>query len=85
MVADGNAPKLKPGIMPSAEQGAITQAEPSALISAIHTLSPRQREALMLRFYLDLSERQAASAMSISPGAANHHTARAKAALLSVL
>ena len=85
MVADGNAPKLKPGIMPSAEQGAITQAEPSALISAMHTLSPRQREALVLRFYLDLSERQAASAMSISPGAANHHTARAKAALLSVL
>jgi RNA polymerase sigma factor (sigma-70 family) len=85
MVADGNAPKLKPGIMPSAEQGAITQAEPSALISAMQSLSPRQREALMLRFYLDLSERQAASAMSISPGAANHHTARAKAALLSVL
>jgi DNA-directed RNA polymerase specialized sigma24 family protein len=51
----------------------------------MHTLSPRQREALMLRFYLDLSERQTASAMSISPGAANHHTARAKAALLSIL
>jgi RNA polymerase sigma factor (sigma-70 family) len=85
IVAGGNAPKLKPGIMPSAEQGAITQPEPSALISAMHTLSPRQREALMLRFYLDLSERQTASAMSISPGAANHHTARAKAALLSIL
>ena len=85
MVADRNAPKLKPGIMRSAEQCAITQPEPSALISAMHTLSPRQREALMLRFYLDLSERQAASAMSISPGAVNHHTARAKAALLSVL
>ena len=39
----------------------------------------------MLRFYLDLSERQAASAMGISPGAANYHMARAKAALLSVL
>ena len=39
----------------------------------------------MLRFYLDLSARQAASAMSISPGAVNYHTARAKAALLSVL
>jgi RNA polymerase sigma factor (sigma-70 family) len=83
MVADGNAPK--PGIMPSAEQGAITQPERSAVTSAMHTLSPRQREALMLRFYLDLSERQAASAMGISLGAANYHTARAKAALLSVL
>ena len=85
MAADGNAPKPKPGIMPSAEQGAITQPELSAVISAIHTLSPRQREALMLRFYLNLSERQAASAMGISLAAANYHTARAKAALLSVL
>jgi len=85
MVADGNAPKLKPGIMPGAQQSAITQPERSAVISAMRTLSPRQREALMLRFYLDLSERQAASAMSISPGAANCHTARAKAALLSLL
>jgi DNA-directed RNA polymerase specialized sigma24 family protein len=39
----------------------------------------------MLRFYLDLAERQAASAMGISLGAANYHTARAKAALLSGL
>jgi DNA-directed RNA polymerase specialized sigma24 family protein len=39
----------------------------------------------MLRFYLDLGERQAASAMGISLRAANYHTARAKAALLSVL
>ena len=85
MAADGNAPKPTPGIMPSAEQGAITQPERSAVISAMYTLSPRQREALMLRFYLDLSERQAASAMGISLSAANYHTARAKAALLSVL
>jgi RNA polymerase sigma factor (sigma-70 family) len=85
MVADGNAPTPKPGIMPSAEHGAITQPERSAVISAVHALSPRQREALMLRFYLDLAERQAASAMGISLGAANYHTAQAKAALLSVL
>jgi DNA-directed RNA polymerase specialized sigma24 family protein len=39
----------------------------------------------MLRFYLDLAERQAASAMGISLGAANYHTAQAKAALLSQL
>lgn len=85
IVADGNAPTAKPGIMPSAEQGAATQPERPAVISAMHALSPRQREALMLRFYLDLAERQAASAMGISLGAANYHTAQAKAALLSVL
>jgi RNA polymerase sigma factor (sigma-70 family) len=85
MVADGNAPAIKPGNVPSAGQGALTQPERSAAISAMHALSPRQREALMLRFYLDLSKAQAASAMSISLGAANYHTARAKAAMLSVL
>jgi RNA polymerase sigma factor (sigma-70 family) len=84
-VADGNAPTRKQGIMLSAEQGAITQPERSAVMSAMYALSPRQREALMLRFYLDLAERQAASAMGISLGAANYHTARAKAAMLSVL
>jgi RNA polymerase sigma factor (sigma-70 family) len=85
MVADGNALTPKPGIMPSAGQGAITQSERSAVISAMHELSPRQREALMLRFYMDLAERQAASAMGISLGAAKYHTARARASLLSVL
>lgn len=84
-VADGNAPTRKQGIMLSAEQGAITQPERSAVMSAMYALSPRQREALMLRFYLNLAERQAASAMGISLGAANYHTARAKAAMLSVL
>ena len=84
MVADRNAPGPKPD-MPSAEQGAITRLERSAVISAMRTLSPRQREAVVLRFYLDLSERQAASAMGITPGAVKCHTARAKAALRSVL
>ena len=81
MVAARIAPRPEPG-MPSAEQGAITQLESSAVISAMRTLSARQREALVLRFYLDLSERQAASAMGISPGAVKYHTARAKNALV---
>jgi RNA polymerase sigma-70 factor (sigma-E family) len=71
--------------MPSAEHGAITQLERSALISAMRALAPRQREALVLRFYLDLSEGQVASAMGISRGTVKCHTARAKAALRSVL
>jgi RNA polymerase sigma factor (sigma-70 family) len=85
MAAGGNAAAPEPGIMPGAGQGTITQPERPAVISAMHALPPRQREALMLRFYLDLPERQAASAMGISLAAANHHTARATAALLSVL
>ncbi|HEX5289387.1 MAG TPA: sigma factor-like helix-turn-helix DNA-binding protein, partial [Streptosporangiaceae bacterium] len=49
------------------------------------TLPPRQREALVLRYYGDMSEAQIAGAMGISKGAVKSHTARAMIALRSVL
>jgi len=84
MVAERHAPKHEPD-MPSAEQGAITQLERIAVISALRSLSPRQREAVVLRYYLDLSEDQVASYMRISRGAVKSHTARAKSALRTAL
>jgi RNA polymerase sigma-70 factor (sigma-E family) len=84
VVVDKNAPKPPPD-MPSAEQGAITLLERSAVVTALRTLPPRQREALVLRFYGDLSEAQIAAAMGISKGAVKSHTARAMTALRSVL
>ena len=84
MVVDKNAPKPPPD-MPSAEQGAITLLERSAVVTALRTLPARQREALVLRFYGDLSEAQIAAAMGISKGAVKSHTARAMTALRSVL
>jgi RNA polymerase sigma-70 factor (sigma-E family) len=84
IVAERHAPKHQPD-MPSAEQGAITQLDRAAVMVALRSLSARQREAVMLRYYLDLSEEQVASAMKISQGAVKSHTARAKAALRGVL
>ena len=84
MVVDKNAPKPAPD-MPSAEQGALSLLERSAVVSALRELPPRQREALVLRYYGDLSEAQIASAMGISRGAVKSHTARAIAALRTVL
>ena len=84
VVVDRNAPKPPPD-MPSAEQGASTLLEGSAVVIALRTLPPRQREALVLRFYGDLSEAQIAAAMGISKGAVKSHTARAMTALRSVL
>ena len=84
IAADRHAPKHEPD-RPSAEQGAITQLERTALFAALRSLPARQREAVTLRYYLDLSEKEVASAMSISRGAVKSHTARAKAALRSVL
>lgn len=84
VVVDRNAPKPPPD-MPSAEQGAITLLERSAVVTALRTLPPRQREALVLRFYGDLSEAQIAATMGITKGAVKSHTARAMTALRSVL
>jgi RNA polymerase sigma-70 factor (sigma-E family) len=84
VVVDRNAPAPPPD-MPSAEHGAIALFERSAVISALRTLPPRQREALVLRFYADMSEAQIANAMQISRGAVKSHTARAMQALRAVL
>jgi RNA polymerase sigma-70 factor (sigma-E family) len=84
VVVDRNAPKPPPD-MPSAEQGAITQLERSAVVTALRTLPARQREALVLRYYGDLSEAQIATAMGISRGAVKSHTARAMSSLRTVL
>jgi RNA polymerase sigma-70 factor (sigma-E family) len=74
-VADRNAPKPTPD-MPSAEHGAIVLLERTAVISALQSLPDRQRQALVLRYYGDLSETQIAAIMGITPGAVKSHTAR---------
>ena len=84
IVVDKNAPDPLPD-MPSAEQGAIAQMERSAVVDALRALPLRQREALVLRFYADLSAAQIASTMGISTGAVKSHTARAMSAMRSVL
>lgn len=84
IVVDRNAPAPAPD-MPSAEHGAIALFERSAVIAALRTLPARQREAVVLRFYADMSEAQIADAMQISRGAVKSHTARAMQALRTVL
>jgi Sigma-70, region 4 len=51
----------------------------------LRSLPERQREALVLRYYGELSEAQAGAAMGISPAAARRHTARAVATLRTML
>jgi RNA polymerase sigma-70 factor (sigma-E family) len=83
-VVDRNAPQ--PSLdRPSAEQGAIWLPERSAVIAALRTLPTRQREALVLKYYADLSDTQIATAMGVSKGAVKSHTARAVATLRTVL
>ena len=84
VVVDKHMPASEPD-MPSAEQVAIAALQRAAVVAALRTLPARQREALVLKFYLGLSEAEVAAAMRISEGAVKSHTARAKAALRSRL
>ncbi|GAA4614064.1 SigE family RNA polymerase sigma factor [Actinoallomurus liliacearum] len=83
-VVEKYAPKGLPDA-PSAENGAIVELERSAVVKALGGLPTRQREALVLRYYGDLSEAEIANTMGISRGAVKSHTARGMAALRSVL
>src|SRR6201992_277129 len=57
----------------------------NAVISALRGLPDRQRQALVLRYYADLSEAQIAEMMGISKGAVKSHTARGMSSLRAVL
>lgn len=83
-VVEKHAPKALPDA-PSAEVGAMNMLEREAVIRALRKLPTRQREAIALRYYGDLSEAQIADAMGISRGAVKSHTSRGITALRSVL
>jgi RNA polymerase sigma-70 factor (sigma-E family) len=70
---------------PSAEVGALEALQHAAVMAAVRALPGRQREAIVLRYYADLSEGEIAEAMGISRGAVKSHTARGIAALKSTV
>lgn len=63
----------------------IAQADDrSALLTALVQLPPRQREAVVLRYWEDLSESQAAEAMGCSVGAVKSNAAKGIAKLRAI-
>lgn len=52
-----------------------------AVLDALAALPTRQREVLVLRHYLDLTEREIAHTLDISQGAVKSHASRANTAL----
>jgi RNA polymerase sigma-70 factor (sigma-E family) len=65
----------------SAEQAALIGEEHAAVLAALRRLPDRQREALVLRYYLDLSEAEIAASMGIGKGTVKSTTSRALTAL----
>ena len=69
----------------SAESSALLSEEYRQVLLAIRRLPSRQREALVLRYYLDLDEAEIASSMQVSRGTVKSTTSRALAALGRIL
>jgi RNA polymerase sigma-70 factor (sigma-E family) len=74
-----------PDDIESAEATAILGEASREVIAALRRLPPRQREAVVLRYYLDLTEDQAAQAMRVSRGTVKSATSRGLAALARLL
>lgn len=69
----------------SAESYALETTRHAAVIEALRHLPRRQREAVALRYFGDLTEAQTAAAMGCSVGAVKSHTSRALVALRPLL
>jgi RNA polymerase sigma-70 factor (sigma-E family) len=67
--------------VPSAESAVLDGEEHRAVLAALQRLPHRQREALILHYYLDMPEAEVAVAMGISPGSVRSARSRALGAL----
>ncbi len=67
-------------VMPSFEDDAIAAADP-AVLDALRSLPARQRDCLVLRYFLELSEAEIAETLGISANSVKTHTRRAMGAL----
>lgn len=65
----------------SAESEAMVGEDRREVMAALHRLPIRQREALVLRYFCELSEEEIAEAMKVSRGTIKSTTSRAVAAL----
>lgn len=70
-----------PAAVDSAETSALAAEQRHQLLAALDRLPDRQREVLLLRYYLDLSEADIANTLRISRGAVKTHSSRGLAAL----
>ncbi len=68
-----------------ADTRALEAARRGAVLDALAQLPQRQREVLVLRHYLDLSETEIADALGIARGSVKSHASRGSAALRVLL
>jgi RNA polymerase sigma-70 factor (sigma-E family) len=67
------------------EEEAVRTEEHERVLEALSTISARQRDCLVLRFYADLSESEISQTLSISPNSVKTHCRRGMSALATAL
>jgi RNA polymerase sigma-70 factor (sigma-E family) len=67
------------------EERAVQSTEDARVMAALRSLSRRQQEVLVLRYYADLSEQEIATTLGMSRGAVKSHAHRGIAALREAL
>jgi RNA polymerase sigma-70 factor (sigma-E family) len=67
---------LAPASQPSAEAGAIAHDDEQAVLDALRSLPDRQRDVLVLRYWLGSSEAEIAETIGIAPGTVKTHVRR---------
>jgi RNA polymerase sigma-70 factor (sigma-E family) len=72
-------------VLASAEAAVLVTEEQQRVYAAIRRLPRRQREAVVLRFYLELSQEETARTMQVSVGTVKSATSRAITALGRIL
>lgn len=78
-------PADAPPDVASAEHDAVRREAGRDLVAALGRISERHREALVLRYWLDLSEAEMAEAMGISRGTVKSHVSRGLDALADLM
>ncbi|WP_246004094.1 SigE family RNA polymerase sigma factor [Nocardioides marmoriginsengisoli] len=79
-----NRPEPAPDVAP-ADAPVIAAERRGEVLNALADLPTRQREVLVLRYYLDQSEREIATTLGISQGAVKSHASRGAASLRQTL
>ncbi|MGZ4593376.1 MAG: SigE family RNA polymerase sigma factor [Actinomycetes bacterium] len=74
-----------PESVPSAEASAIARIEGRRLLEHTRRLPTRQRQVIVCRYYLDMTEEQIAVDLGISRGSVKKHASRAIAALSALM
>ncbi|MUN36721.1 sigma-70 family RNA polymerase sigma factor [Actinomadura sp. NEAU-AAG5] len=83
VAASAKVPQLVPDV--SAEAAVLLREEQTEVLAAMDGLSRRQREVLVLRFFLDLDDRAIADTLGVSRGTVSSTISRALRSLESLL